>query len=435
MLNFNCPEVVTLLPGKSFTCFKCTLYLGNQDLYIYCARSTVRCSLRVGTGAVNNFVIMAGEFAIVVGLFLPQASASFTHLISSSTRPLSEEPHSFESTVEWLAPRPSAAVAVDAHTLFPNGGCSLEAIHKNHSTVTGSDVRARTPIYYPRGQDASADALCCSVSASGSGKYYTMAKLGPDPDRPDEDFYVCTTYGPLDPEHPAKFVAGNDSVSAGYSPNRPPPDPKCLMRTTLAECLAPNGPLGSQAACVWSKNTCTYEPPIDCGGVGAAWQYGPFCMGVALADHTYPTGGTQYGALPARPLHSFNWTSGTISGSVDPVALPPQVLTGDMWFSVEIEPVPWEICVVYNELSADGKSSDPDSAFQACGLTTPGGGIGLSRGHTSSLAIAPSFTLSTGWTASGHDPAKQGAVYGNFVVWSNSTADVVWSSPRWSESE
>ena len=313
------------------------------------------------------------------------------------------------------------------------GGCARDAIHKNHTVLVGTKMRATNSFSYPRGMDGMADALCCGISATGAGKYYTLANLGPSLE-PDEDAYLCTTFGVKDDN--VTFVPGNDSVSSGFSPVAPPPDPKCAKRTTLADCLKLKAfPGDGMASCVWSNNTCAYEPPIDCGGIGAAAKYGPLCMGVALADtpyHPHSTTGTppRFPPPPAptldrtqRRLHDFNWTSGTISGAVHPVALPPQVVKsgGDFWYSVEVDPPGWTICVTYNELSIDGKTSDPNSAFKGCVERKPNGGVGISRGATSNLGIAVVQTLSTGWTASGHDPLKQSAIYLSYIVWSNST--------------
>ena len=341
-------------------------------------------------------MLFAPMLSAAIGLFQPPGSASFFNVTSSYARP----------TVDF-----AASGRLDS----PNGQCGPGSIHKNHSMLLGTKVRATSLIPYPPEFAAQADALCCSLSASGSGKYYTLTNLGPDPTHPKEDSFLCTTYG----EGPnVTFVPGNDSVSAGYASNPPPPDPKCMERTTLSGCLKKD--MYNIAACIWSNGACAYEPPIDCGGFGAAAQYGPFCMGVVLADHPYPTG------APKRRLDSFNWTSGTISGKVNPVVMPPQVLKGDMWYSVTIEPPGWEICIIYNELLADGKS-DPDSGFQGCAITAPpkGGqmsGPKLSRGATNNLGIFAVFTLSSGWTASGYDPAKNGNLFGSWIVWSNSTA-------------
>ena len=331
------------------------------------------------------------------GFFEPPGSATFFN--TSYARP----------TVDFAASR-----RLDSPS--PNGQCGSGSIHKNHSTLSGTKVRSSTTFTFPQKYGARADQLCCSLSASGSGKYYTLTNLGPDPTRPTEDSFVCTTYGELDPN--VTFVPANDSVSAGYASNPAPLDPKCTERTTLAGCFKSDG--FGMAKCIWSNGACAYEPPIDCGGFGAAAAYGPFCMGVVLADHPYPTG------APNRRLKPFNWTSGTISGKVNPVVMPPQVLKGDMWYSVTIEPPGWEICIIYNELLANGKS-DPDSGFQGCAITKPskGGQMGgpvLSRGATNNLGIFAVFTLSTGWTASGYDPAKNGNLYGSWVVWANSTA-------------
>ena len=227
---------------------------------------------------------------------------------------------------------------------------------------------------------------------------------------------MCDLWGQKDPNVPITFAPGNSSVNAGFTPRPPPPDPKCTEKKGLADCLGGMAP--GQAECVWSDGACLYEPPIDCGSFGPApAKHGPFCMGTVLAEQPFPSG-------PAgRRLRSFNWTAGTISGKVSPVAMPPQVLqlgqTG--WFSTEIEPDGWKICVQYNELTTDGTSSDPDSGFVACAAEA-GGMLDLTRGTTSKIDTTVIFTSSTGWNASGFDPLKVGTIYGNYVYWSNETA-------------
>ena len=288
------------------------------------------------------------------------------------------------------------------------GACAAGGTYKNHSVIVGGEVVQSVTIDRP---PAYAQDFCCGIFRSPL--YFTNTDLGPSSRYKDENTYVCTGYAQKDPNVPITFAPGNSSVSAGQAPMPVPPDPKCTEKETLSECL-----VRPTASCVWSGGRCEYEPPVDCGGfLPAPAKRGPFCIGTVLAEGPYPSG------APGRKLNSFNWTAGSISGNVDPVAMPPQVLqlgqTG--WFSTQVDPGGWKICVYYNELTSDGKSSDPDSGFVACAAEA-GGLIDLTRGSTSKLDTFAVYSQSTGWNASGHFPAKTGNLYASVVIWSNSTA-------------
>jgi hypothetical protein len=295
---------------------------------------------------------------------------------------------------------------------YERGGCPAATTHTNHSVPEGATVILGVEVDYPVGL---ADQFCCSVAARGD--YYTVVDLGPSKKYKDEHTYICTVYLQTDPAVPVTWKPANQSVTGGFAPLAPTtPDPHCTLKETLVDCI--HADIGSQSQCAWSDGSCHYGPPIDCGGFSTrpGAKQGPFCVGFLLDGKPYPSG------APGRSLNSFNWTSGTISGNVSAVAMPPQVLTVGQngWFSVEVDPPGWKICVQYNELLPDGKSSNPDSGFAVC-ASFGAGMLDLTRGTTSNLGITAAFGGSAGWTAKGFDKKMFGVLWGQFVIWSNST--------------
>ena len=80
----------------------------------------------------------------------------------------------------------------------------------------------------------------------------------------------------------------------------------------------------------------------------------------------------------------------------------------------------WKVCVQYNELIEDGTASDPDSGFEAC-AAVGGGLIDLTRGTTSKIAPLAFYGQGNGWNESGYFPKANGALWGQFIFWSNSS--------------
>ena len=137
-----------------------------------------------------------------------------------------------------------------------------------------------------------------------------------------------------------------------------------------------------------------------------------------LADAPYPSG-----ASAGRVLNSFNWTIGTISGKVGPVQQPPQVLKLEQngWWSMEQKPNEgWQACLQYNELLEDAKTSYPHTGFEAC-VSYGGGLLDLTRGTTPNLDAFAMYGQSNGWNEKGYDPHAAGVIWGQFIIWSNST--------------
>lgn len=297
------------------------------------------------------------------------------------------------------------------------GGCPAGTTHKNSSVPEGVKVITSVEVDWPVSPAGMADKFCCGVAARGD--YYTSVDMGPSKKYKDEHTYICTVYLQADPAVPVTWTPANKSVTGGFAPNAPTtPDPHCTRKKTLADCLGP-GRLG-MTQCAWSEGTCHYGPPIDCGGFSTrpGAKRGPFCVGVLLDGEPFPSG------APGPSLNSFNWTAGTISGSnVSAVAMPPQVLKVGQngWFSVEVDPPGWEICVYYNELLPGGKSSDPDTGFKACAAFAAGT-VDLTRGASSTLATSAAYGQSVGWTAKGFNTTTFGVLWGQFIIWSNSTA-------------
>ena len=289
------------------------------------------------------------------------------------------------------------------------GACPASAEHKNASVLSGATPLFSDVIDLPKDI---ADGLCCEMT---QGNYYTNTLLGPSKKYPGQGQYICTAWTPSDPKVPPQFKPGNSSVTAGHSLRPPPPDPKCTQKQTIHECFGDS----TIASCSWSGGQCTYGPPIECGNPGKGQA---FCMGVLLGDKTYPSGG------PAgRVWNSFNWTTGTLAGPISPVQMPPQILNlaQNGWFSVKSANATegWKVCVQYNELREDGKSSDPNTGFVGC-ASYGGGMLDLTRGHTPNMDVFVGFGSSNGWGEKGFDPHATPALWGQYVFWSNSTSAV-----------
>ena len=169
-------------------------------------------------------------------------------------------------------------------------------------------------------------------------------------------------------------------------------------------------------ACSWSGSKgCTYGPPLECGCPIAPLpaKRAPFCIGILLDESPFTPGGST-----GRVLNSFNWTTGTIQGSVKIVQEPPQLLKlgQNGWFSTEVDPAGWQICVYYDELRKKGHTE-----FVAC-ASLGGGMLDLTGGTTPNMDAFAAYGQSNGWSESGYDPHASIALWGQFIFWSNSTA-------------
>ena len=293
----------------------------------------------------------------------------------------------------------------------------LKCTAKNASVLTGVKFMFNVELDLPSDL---AHSICCSVA---SGFYFTNTNLGPskNPKHSGQNTYVCTAWGPSDPNVPPQFAPGNNSVSAGHSPRPPPPDPKCTSKKTIHDCLS--GAAAGMVSCSWSGSKgCTYSPPLECGGFNPPpAKRGPFCIGIMLDQSPFMPGGS-----PPRVLNSFNWTAGTTSGSVKPVQMPPQIikLGQNGWLSTEVDPDGWQICVYYDELLKNGTASNPTTRFMAC-ASLGGGLLDLTRAATPNMGDFAVFGASTGWSESGYNPHASTAMWGQFIFWSNSTAVAV----------
>ena len=300
---------------------------------------------------------------------------------------------------------PSTTPTNEAPTPAP-----LTCTAKNASVLTGAKFLFNVQQELPADV---AQTICCSVAM---GLFYTNTYVGPAKKHRGQGIFICTVWGPSDPNVPPKFAPGNSSVMAGQGSPRPPPaDPKCTSKKTIHDCLA-----GQH--CSWSGSKgCTYGPPLECGNFAPLpAKRGPFCVGIVVVDSPYTPGG------PAgRVLNSFNWTTGTIDGSVKIDQEPPQILKlgQNGWFSTEVDPSGWEICVYYNELLKGGSASDPRTGFVAC-ASLGGGMLDLTRGTTPNMDAFASYGGSSGWNESGYDPHASTAMWGQFIFWSNSSTTV-----------
>jgi hypothetical protein len=118
-------------------------------------------------------------------------------------------------------------------------------------------------------------------------------------------------------------------------------------------------------------------------------------------------------------LNSFKWTSGTITGDLDIVVYPQQLVElGDStWWSVGNDPVGWDVCVTYNELWWDEGSADPNSSFSAC-VTYNTIFLGVRTGVTDKIDFHQAYGSHTGWTSNGFDLDKVGGIlWAQFVFW------------------
>ena len=281
--------------------------------------------------------------------------------------------------------------------------------HKNSSTITGGNVLLS--VMQPLPTAALAVNICCEIA---NGNFWTNVDHGQSKKYKDQRDYICTIYASSGSSAP-KIVPGNSSTSAGTSYRPPPPDPKCTQKQTKVVCL---GTVGN-AACAWTGDKCAYAPPLHCGAFDPHKPLGPFCVGIDLAAQPFPSG------AGGRTLRAFNWTAGTVGPQQEKVFVQPaQVLQlgNTTWFSVSVDLASgFEVCVTYNELSADGRSSDPSSGFKAC-ASLGGGMIDLTRGSSKNLQSVAAYGASTGWTEKGYQPADGTALWGYFMFWSNTTA-------------
>merc|ERR1712216_101602 len=115
-----------------------------------------------------------------------------------------------------------------------------------------------------------ADAICCDIT---EGNFFTNVRYGKSQKYPGQYNYICTEYVPSGSTAP-QIMPGNSSTNAGKSERPPPPDPKCTQKKTKVDCLGA-GTTGSP--CAWTSDTCSYTPPLDCGGFSPS-NMGPFCV-------------------------------------------------------------------------------------------------------------------------------------------------------------
>ena len=318
--------------------------------------------------------------------------------------------HGSRSGLRSIADKRTASIALPS---LGDNQATCNATYTNYSVPEGANIWVKLELDYPPEQGARG--LCCDM-ANNKGRWYTVMDLGPskDPLHKGEHTYICTVYVQADPAVPVTWKTANKSVIGGFSPAIPStPDPKCTQRKTLGDCLQPY-----PSACAWSEGQCLYEPPIDCGGLNPLLgEKGPFCIGLYLDRKPFPSG------PPGRSLNPFNWTAGTISGSnVSTVAIPSQVLKvgKNDWFSMEAYPAGWKVCVYYNEILRNGKSSDPDTGIVGC-VSFDGAVMDLHSGSTDNLAIVSVYGQSQGWTANGFDTTKVGLIWAQYIFWSNTT--------------
>lgn len=280
----------------------------------------------------------------------------------------------------------------------------------NASTIKGGDVLLS--VMQPLPATLAVD-LCCQIA---NGNFWTNVDYGPSEKYKDQRVYICTVYSESGGSAP-QIVPGNSSTTAGTSYRPPPPDPKCAQKETKVDCLGDTP--GAIAACSWTNGTCAYLPPINCGGFDPNKPLGPFCVGIDLATEPFPSGAA------GRTLRAFNWTYGTVGPEHEKVYVEPtQVLQlgSTTWFSVSVNLTSgFEVCTTYNELSADGHGSDPDSGFSAC-ASFGAGMIDLTRGTTNNLDATAAYGSSTGWSEKGYHPEDGKALWGFFMFWSNTTA-------------
>ena len=252
--------------------------------------------------------------------------------------------------------------------------------------------------------------LCCRIA---DGNVWTNVDHGPSKKYKDQRVYICTVYTTNSSSAP-QIVPGNSSTSAGTSYRPPPPDPKCTQKETKVACLGYAG----NAACAWTGAKCAYAPPLHCGGFDSHKPLGPFCVGIDLATQPFPSGAA------GRTLRAFNWTAGTVGPQQEKVIVQPaQVLQlgSTTWLSVSVDLASgFEVCATYNELSADGRSSDPSSGFRAC-ASFGGAEVDLTRWTSKNLQAFAAYGRSTGWTEKGYKPADGTALWGYFMFWSNTT--------------